>query len=330
MTAARAVHSGLAVFNDPDLGQTLIVDPAAGIDKIGRAMALIGLSPEPVEAARIGGEPTVAAWSFQGGRPFAVYSYNPVAKFRVLEVGTLPPSMRAELARQLPVLSAARLRDALRPVDSRETLRAIWGLVALERTDAAAALETLAETATGVVADEARRGAARLREIDRARIDVLGGLRMVAAAAPRVIARLSEPEGLAALLARPEDCDELFTEDVAEDVARHIAEHPFHIGRGVERGALGVRDVTAASGGLMRWHNPPSDGFPKGYRLVAGWLRPDRIWVAWKTRPAGGGSVSYDGLAFVGERWIFFPRPYRALAAVLPPMPGPDNEPAAR
>lgn len=321
MSDRPGLHASLAAFSDPDLGTVLVVDPAAGIDAVDRAMARAGLArdrPGEAVATMPGDVPAVASWSLHGGRPFAVWSVNPVADLRLLDVGLLPPPMRAAVANALPVLTGARLQALLGYPDPRVVLRALWGLVALERVEARPSVAALAASRAGLIRDEAARAADRLDEIDRARLAVLTAMRTIAGAALAVIERLPEPEGLRALLARPEDCAALFTDDIADRIAADLAARPFRPGRGVEAGTVEPEAVVAAPAGLLRWHNALSARMPRGYRLVAGWLRPEPVWLAWTVRTAQGSRVSHDGLVFLGERWLFFPRAFRHVEAALP------------
>lgn len=323
MSEPPGLHASLAAFADPDLGPALVLDPAVGIGAVDRAMATVGLARDPdpgrAEPAAL---PLVASWSLRGGRPFAVWSFNPVADLRLLDVGLLPPPMRAAVAAALPLLTGARLQAMLADTEQRSVLRALWGLVALEHVEARPAVAALAAARSGQIGEAAARAAERLGGIERARLGVLAGLRSIAEAALPVIARLSDPQGLRALLAAPEDSAALFTDDIVGAVAEGLAASPFRPGRGVEPGAVDADDVAAAPAGLLRWHNGPSARFPRGYRLVAGWLLPEPVWLCWTVSTARGGRVSYDGLVFLGDRWLFCPRTFRLVEAALPrPQP---------
>jgi hypothetical protein len=58
-----------------------------------------------------------------------------------------------------------------------------------------------------------------------------------------------------------------------------------------------------------------SPGFPGGYRLIAGLLRPGQIWMCWDVIAAG---FTFDGLVRIGERWAWFPKPWRVLPVASP------------
>jgi hypothetical protein len=66
--------------------------------------------------------------------------------------------------------------------------------------------------------------------------------------------------------------------------------------------------------GMLADDNSLSWHFPRGYRMIAPLLDPHRIWVAWKLIPPGkDAGMAYDGLVWLDERWVWFPRPYRVL-----------------
>jgi hypothetical protein len=61
--------------------------------------------------------------------------------------------------------------------------------------------------------------------------------------------------------------------------------------------------------------NEFSDAFPGGYRKIAHLLQPGLVWVAFKfVEPGRTTGMSYDGLVRIGERWAWFPKPFRFLA----------------
>jgi hypothetical protein len=55
-----------------------------------------------------------------------------------------------------------------------------------------------------------------------------------------------------------------------------------------------------------------SEEFPGGYRKIAHLLVPDQIWCRFKFQaPGGTDSLAYDGLVVRGDRWVWFPKPWR-------------------
>lgn len=60
--------------------------------------------------------------------------------------------------------------------------------------------------------------------------------------------------------------------------------------------------------------NEFSNHFPGGYRKIAQLLVPDVVWVAFKfVVPGESLGMAYDGLVRLGDRWAWFPKPFRHL-----------------
>lgn len=308
-------------LDDPDLGTVLILDPALSFAALAEAMGRLGYQAEPLPGEvpeMLSGEPQVAVWSRGGRRPFSIYSFNPVVRLRVLEVGTLPPLLRQDLRRTLPVLTLSDLQTALRTGPDSAVLRAVWALVEREEVGMIPTLQALAAGQSGLMAEETHLALERLEAIDRARVAVLGGMRMAALAAREMIAAMTGDPGFAqGLLAGPEDCAALFTEDVAEAMSRHLAAEPLTLGRGMRGVPPQDSAITAAPAGLLRSGNMLSREFPVGYRLAAGWMLPDKVWFTWEMAQEEGGAIRHDGLVFLGDRWLWFPRPWRRIEAAL-------------
>lgn len=69
-----------------------------------------------------------------------------------------------------------------------------------------------------------------------------------------------------------------------------------------------------APAGMLATDNELSRHFPGGYRAIARWLNPHRVWVAWKyLRPGEAAGLAYDGLVWIDDHWAWFPKPYRIL-----------------
>ncbi len=72
--------------------------------------------------------------------------------------------------------------------------------------------------------------------------------------------------------------------------------------------------ILVATGGMLLPDAPMAKTFPPRWARIAERLRPERAWVAWAYLPVGGGrGTDYDGLAWVDDRWVWFPAPYRVL-----------------
>lgn len=54
--------------------------------------------------------------------------------------------------------------------------------------------------------------------------------------------------------------------------------------------------------------------FPGGYREVAEYLQPGRVWARWKfVRPGERLGMAFDGLVWIDDHWAWFPKPWRAV-----------------
>lgn len=59
-----------------------------------------------------------------------------------------------------------------------------------------------------------------------------------------------------------------------------------------------------------------SGDFPGGYARIAHFLAADQLWCRFKLIGNGGlDTIAYDGLVSRGERWAWFPKPWRFLRA---------------
>jgi len=55
--------------------------------------------------------------------------------------------------------------------------------------------------------------------------------------------------------------------------------------------------------------------FPGGYARLAPKLKPGVIWYAWKyVKPGETLGMAFDGLAHVNSRWVWIPKPFRAIS----------------
>jgi hypothetical protein len=295
-----------------DLGQSLIVAPEVGFDAIAAAVEAIGLAPEARSsgAPLIAGEPELASWSRRGAKPFVTYTLNPVAMLRVLDVATAPPSLRADLAARLALLSADAVASLLVAPAIRDTLRGLWAARETQRIDLIPRIQALG-AAPGILGEEARAVAADLAAAAEAQQASLVGLRSIALSAVPVIARLHDPAFTRELQPDRKACGALFDAELAEPIARAAA--ALFESRPTTSGPAAQPEVMAAAAGLLRWPNPLSRSFPQGYRNIAGWMAPQRVWLTWAVRSATGGTTRYDGLAWLGERWVWLPKPFRIV-----------------
>ncbi len=137
--------------------------------------------------------------------------------------------------------------------------------------------------------------------------------RIAAAVQPVIAAMLAGPEGIEAVRPRPGDAAHVFLPASAADAeARYLAlwqQDPPRIKGRAEAVTLIIRVCPA---GFFGSDNPLTSGFPPGYATVARSFRPEVAWVCWDMKGPDH-SQSFDGLAWAGDRWVWFPSPHRVL-----------------
>lgn len=124
---------------------------------------------------------------------------------------------------------------------------------------------------------------------------------------------------------RSDDYARVFTAEYAERAQAFYV--PLYLApRPIEREPnQTVLRLFLASAAELREKGPQDLGFPGGYKDIVEILQPDSLWVHWKyTAPHSSSGIAYDGLTRIGDRWVWFPKPYRFLrkstaAAVAPP-----------
>ncbi len=313
-------------MNNYQLDQTLIVDPELPFTTLAAALEGLGWRREAPDLAApplLPGEPEWARWTWAGGKPFAVYTFNPVARLRVLDLATAPPAWRGAVAERLPLLGPERFAGLLQDPEPRRRLLGLWAIRACEGLDWLESVQALRADPEPVVAEQADQVAATLGRVTEARLEVLGSLALLAEGARSLIRRMAErPETIIGLKPDRDDCARLFNAGYAQGLAEGAAalyRNPPRANPGEDYPEL---DVTAAPAGLLRGPNVLSERFPRGYRDIAGWMSPERIWLSWAWRAKSGGAVRHDGLAWLDDHWVWFPKPFRLLASRLPGPPG--------
>ncbi len=156
---------------------------------------------------------------------------------------------------------------------------------------------------------EAAARAAAMLSIGVIREQVLPLLRALAADTTGELAAQLQP--------RPEDYARVF---VGEAVEAARAGYTQLWGGGPPR----VRPVApielqchVAPAGFLAEENELSAHFPAGYRAIARWLNPQRVWVAWKYIPSGqSAGQAFNGLVWVEDHWAWFPKPFRVLRQI--------------
>lgn len=117
-----------------------------------------------------------------------------------------------------------------------------------------------------------------------------------------------------ALRATSEDYAALFEEPLATDLEE------MHAGMWAQKRAVAPKEGQTE---LLLWsatsedlQNETGDAkeFPNGYKRAAKLLKPGITWYRFKfVKPGERIGMAFDGLAFVNGRWVFTPKPWRAV-----------------
>ncbi|MCP2728019.1 hypothetical protein [Limnofasciculus baicalensis] len=118
-----------------------------------------------------------------------------------------------------------------------------------------------------------------------------------------------------ALQPRSEDYPLVFVPEVVEKAQKGYeafwAKSPF------PQAEAGQTEILVAIGKAEELSSEIGIGevFPGGYRQIAHYLLPDKIWLTWKyVKPGETSGMAYDGLVWLEERFVWFPKPWRILA----------------
>lgn len=125
-----------------------------------------------------------------------------------------------------------------------------------------------------------------------------------------------EPDLVRTLQPRDEDFDKVFVPQVVER-ARAAYASMWQAGLEVDAppDTSCADHIYVAPAGMLSEENELSRPFPGGYRTVAEWLDPRRVWICWRyVAPGESSGMHYDGLVWCDDHWAWFPKPYRALA----------------
>ena len=128
------------------------------------------------------------------------------------------------------------------------------------------------------------------------------------------LANASAEVVVATLKPRDEDFEAVFVGDAADRARVGYAELWKNPKKALgKRGQTQVRAFASEAEALGK-ENEHSREFPGGYRLIADQLKPSKIWLTFKlTEPGASSGMSYDGLVWLGDRWAWFPKPWRHL-----------------
>lgn len=319
---------------DPyQLLQVLIVAPEVTFQELDRDLQATGFERDRQVGGASGlpplvpGEPELAGWSFRGHKPFLTYTFNPAVGLRVLDCGYVPPKLRGTIAARVKLLEPAQVRLGLDSPDVRTRLRSLFAAGETDRLDLLERAEKMKQDPEKLVARAAADLAGRLRRTMEARVQTLGMLRLLAEGARGFLHRLSERSYVAGLAPRREDIPKLFDEDIAGEVADLVIAEWARPPLADHDPELKELTITAATAGLLRFPSELSDPFPRGYRDIAPWMVPGRVWLTWTWSKAPGEfGTRYDGLVWLDDHWALLPRPFHAVGRVLQAKLGPMPE----
>lgn len=299
------------------LPQSLILTPDHDFNAVRPVLIDLGFVEEAKGVRLVSEAPKSAHFAYPSGLPSALYTRHGPTGLGMLHLATVPPCLRGRIADAVPWITPSRLPELFKSGDPRLQLYGLWAAREDERVELIHDIRTLAAQSSGQVRKEAEAIAEELSELAQTQLETLAGTQLIAASALPLIAEFRDRQVMLDHLPSEEDCALLFEPQIAGDVAKALKTQSWPTG-GIEAQPAGVEDVFAGPAGLLRWPNPVSDRFPRGYRSIAGWMKPGRIWLGWTVELPSGGTVRFDGLVFAEGRWIFFPRPWRIVAPALP------------
>ena len=216
---------------------------------------------------------------------------HPAHRMRLVEVETRDPRFKAALV--------AFFLDAS---DAVLGLRIIEGVDGYEMMRLADVLAPALPGADG--------SAPEAEQIENANAEIE---RIAAEVKPVIAAMLASQDGSDAVRPRPGDAGRGVVSADAAAVERTDAAlwrtDPPRIRLRASEVSLVIRVCPA---GFLGTDNPLARGFPDGYARIAYRLDPKVTWVCWEVKTPGH-SQSFDGLAWVGDRWSWFPSPYKVL-----------------
>jgi len=180
---------------DFNLNQTLLIKPEVTFREISETLIRLGWSRErePFASPLVNDEPEFVSWSWQGRKPILIYSFNPVVKLRVLDVATLPPHMRGDIAAQIPLLTDKNVDDLLFEPDPKHRLLGLWAAQETERLDLIPQTHRLNHDPDPVVSEQSKRVEERFQKILEAREALMINLDLLCQAASDTINQLDNP-----------------------------------------------------------------------------------------------------------------------------------------
>ena len=306
---------------------SLVVEPGLKFDALNDRLATLGfardVSVRPVTPDIVPGEPELAAWT-RGKGERLTYTFNPVVSLRVIQCGGLSVEDAQSLGGQLPLLDSNAIGHLLSDKNSRHVLLGLMATRVLHAQELTPAVAPLAAHDEAVIC---RAAVATLETLAfgtgaTARQKALAVLQVLCQRAIPRLAALVGPDGprqLESMRPRAEDFARVFRAEIA-DAARAAFEqlwrNPPQMER-LESGELTLR-VDAAPAGMLLEENELSNHFPGGYRALAPYLVPDRIWFVWRyVRVGEQAGMRYDGVVMLDDRWVWLPKAYRVVGEIL-------------
>jgi hypothetical protein len=303
-----------------------VIDPACAFGELDRRLAALGFardaSVRPVTPDMIPGEPELAAWT--RGRERLTYTFNPVVSLRSIAASGLTAETTAALFTRLPLLDTPAVGQLLTESDSRRILLGLFAARTLAAGELALVVAPLQAHADPTISRAAATTLEALQSVGgvTARQQALAVMQVLCRKAIPVFAALVGPEGPATLEAmRPhsDDFPRVFQAGIAERVAAAyevLWRTPPRLDRLVS-GELALR-VDAAPAGMLHEENELSRHFPGGYRALAPYLVPDRVWFVWRyLHGSAEAGMRYDGVVLLDDRWVWFPKPYLVVGEIV-------------
>jgi hypothetical protein len=262
----------------------------------------------------IPGEPEHALLERDDGARIA-YTFNPVCRLRVIEIGE---GMDAVLAR-LPIASDADIAAWLDAPQERDVLR---GVLATRIRPGSALLQRVEALQQHPVGAVARAAQALTADFQQARTDLsvlsaTSAIQLIEQQLrPLLQALAKDVDGTlsASLKPRPGDAALAFISETAAFAEQTYATIWAQSPRVDPFPVIGELRIHLAPAGMLVDDNALSHPFPSGYRAVASQLNPHNIWACWKyLKPDHDAGMAYDGLVWLRDHWAWFPKPYRAL-----------------
>ncbi len=301
------------------LGQVLLVQSNTNFSVIAEILKKLGFTREDNHSGNgslIANEPEIASWSINGAKPFVIYTFNPVVSLRVLDVATVPPALRMAIAKQLPLMDEQLISAYFESEDLKKRLLALWAAQETERVDLLGRVERLKGDPEEIIASQAEEISERLQAMNKSRENMLIQLKLLSETAPQLIGKMHSADFIASLKPNRDDLKKLFDENLL-DACTHCVDTIYQQALSIPTLKENCEiDVVATPAGLLRWQNMLSEKFPGGYRDIAGWMTPNRIWLSW-TIKTDASAVKYDGLVWLEGKWVWLPKIFRYLTPYL-------------